>query len=346
MPNPKKKKILWLILVFGAVVLLMIVNTYRSTHVRGLAGPLSGVGKLFSLNQNLIAVSRDNKLYIWDWSDLATRAKVRAIKSNTIAAMENDKLLWSPHPKSGYLAVSNLKKDKDISRLLFETDRKCLLLKASQNGKFAIAALEADGYPHKQIELTKIGSDFTSVLPIESESTDGLLRISDIAISNDGRLLAAVGEKTNGWIWLVDAETKKTLWQYSTEDSPELNNVVFSPDGNIVYASEPGRFVYAFQTAAGKLIRKFEMDKYNTPSNNPQTISCMDISGDGKLLAAATEPASNVRVWNAVTGEKFALIGGESYTVTGISFSPDASMLATGILVRSTVNIWKLPEKP
>lgn len=342
MDKKKKKPILLFLFVFVAIVILTFIRNYRSTHVQKIYGPSAGVGRLSTCSRQLVAISRDKEVYVWDWDDLSGWPQVGKTKAQKAAAMSSDRLVWVPSTTNNTVVVTNLKGDKELKRLPLPTNRKCRLLKVSPNGQYAVAALEAGGLTDNVVKLVATDSDLTSILQVVTKTIDDGLRLNDIGVPNDGSLIAVVGRKGDGWVLVADVQSRKILWERTLADVSELNNVVFSPDGEIVYVSEPGRFVYAFEVATGKLVKKFEMDKYKTPPNNPQTISFIVVSGDGHMLAASTEPMSKVWIWDAKTGGKIVVLDNPGGTISGVSFSPDSSLLAIGCLVRSTIDICKI----
>jgi WD40 repeat protein len=189
-----------------------------------------------------------------------------------------------------------------------------------------------------------IDPNLTAVSEVVTETMEDKSKINSVSISNDGNFMAAAGTKGGGWIFVAETRSKKILWEQSVKSSVELNKIIFSPDGRWVYASEPGRYIYVFETVSGKAAKQFVMDKYEAAPNNPQTIGMLAASPDGRLFAATVEPGSTAWVWDIKTGEKITCFGG-GFTISGLAFSPDSSLLVTGILVRSNINIWKIPKR-
>ena len=309
--NKKKNLIVLLLLVFAAIVVVMFVANYRSMLVQSLSGPKAGVKKLSTCGNQLTAISPNNDIYTWGWNDLSGWPKVGSVNAQKVVAMSSDRLVWVPSGKNNILVVSNLKGDKELRRLSLGMVRRCKWLKASPNGKYAVAALVIDGGSNNDIRLAVTNSDLTSISQVVTKTVGNKLTLNDIGVSNDGVFVAAVGKKDAGWILVANTQSRQILWEQTVEDTNELNNVIFSPDGQMVYASEPGRYVYVFERTTGKLVKRLIMDKYKTPANNPQTISCIAASHDGRLLAAATEPASNVWIWDVKSGAKIVVISGE-----------------------------------
>ena len=345
--NKKKKNpIVLLLLVFAVIVVVMFVANYRSMLVQSLSGPKAGVKKLSTCGNQLTAISPNNDIHTWDWNDLSGWPKVGSVNAQKVAAMSSDRLVWVPSGKNNILVVSNLKGDKELRRLSLGMVRRCKWLEVSPNGKYAATALVVDGGSNNDIRLAVTNSDLTSVSQVVTKTMRNKLTLNDIGVSNDGAFVVAAGGKEAGWVLVADVQSRQILWEQTVEDTNELNNVIFSPDGQMIYASEPGRYVYAFERATGKLVKKFEIDKYKTPPNRPQTISYIMVSPNGRLLAAATAPAENVWIWDAESGAKVTVITGEQYTISSVAFSPDSSLLAAGILVSSRINIWKIQEHP
>jgi WD40 repeat protein len=344
MGKKKKNPIVLFLLAFVAIVIFMLVSNYRSIHVQKLNGPRAGVERLSTCGEVLVAISKDKDVYTWRWDDLSGWPQVGSVKAQKAVAMSSDRLIWVPSSETNVLVVSNLKGDKELKRLPLPKGKKCNRLGVSPNGKYAVIALDNQAYPESRVELAVTDSALTSISQVVTKSVEDRLILNDIGISDDGSFVAAVGRKDGGWILVGDVRGRRVLWEQSIADTNELNNVVFSPDGQIVYASEPGRFVYAFEVAAQRLVKKFEMDKYKTPPNNPQTILCVAVSPDGRLLAAASGPFSEIWIWDVQTGAKVAVIKAGQVATTGTAFSPDSSLLAAADLTTAAINIWKVSE--
>ena len=349
----RKSPVALFFLAFAAIAILMFIANYRSVLVHELPSPKGGAEKLSTYGEQLIAISLNNEIYSWVWDNLSERPQISTVKAQKAIAMSSDRLLLIPSAENDLLILSNLKGDKELGRLSLGGDKKCKFLQTSLNGKFAVAALapapvfrqeDAGGDSDKQIQLVIIDPNLTSVRPVATKTIEQGLQLNDIGISNDGNLIAAVGGGDKGWLFVAGANDKQLLWEHYVEDCKELNKVVFSPDGKVVYASESGRRVYIFDITAEKLVKRLEMDKYKTPPNNPQTISCIAVSPDGRLLAAASSPASKVWIWDVKSGEKIAIIGTGQFSTCCIAFSPDSSFLAGANLGYDPVKIWRISK--
>ena len=339
----KKNTALLFLLAFAVLVVVTLVANYRSPVVLNLRGPDAGVERLSIIDNRLIAISRENETYVWDWNNLSGWPQVGRVKAQKMTAFYGDRLLWVPAGSSNVLVVSNLKGDKELKRLPLEEVKRVKLLETSANGRYAVTALEL--YEAGRIRLAVIDPNLTSVSEVVTETMEDKSKINSVSISNDGNFMAAAGTKGGGWIFVAETRSKKILWEQSVKSSVELNKIIFSPDGRWVYASEPGRYIYVFETVSGKAAKQFVMDKYEAAPNNPQTIMFLAASPDGRLFSASTEPAQKAVVWDVKTGQKVTQFGGKN-TISGLSFSPDSSLLVTGIFVRSSIYLWKIPQRP
>ncbi len=349
--NKKKSPVVLFLLVFAAVAILMFIANYRSVLVHKLPNPKGGAEKLSTFGEQLIAISPNNEIYSWVWNNLSERPQISIVKAQKAVAMSSDRLLRILPGTDNLLVISNLKGDKELWQSSLGRNKKYKLLQASPNGRFAVAALApapvfrqedaGDGFD-KRIQLVIIDADLNSIQPVETKTMEEGLELNDIGVSNDGSLIAAVGGGDKGWLFVASAKDKQLLWEHYVEDCNEFSKVVFSPDGQTVYASESGRRVYIFDITAKKLVKRLEMNKYKTPPNNPQTISCIAVSSDGHLLAAASSPASRVWIWDAKAGEKIVTIRTGQFSTCSMTFSPDSSFLAGANLRDDPIKVWRI----
>jgi len=346
MKNKKRSPIILLLPAFVVIVTIMFVANYRSRLVQELSGCKSAVKKVSTYGEQLIVISQENDVYTWNWNDLYGRPQIGSVNAQKAIAMSPGRVVWVPFARDDVLIMSNLRGDKELKRLPLGVGRKCKQIAASPNGKHAVIAFTIGGDSDRRIQLAAIDSDLTSIRPVETKTMEDGLRLNDVGISNDGTFIAAVGGSEMGWLLVAGANDKRMLWEHYVGDCNELNKVVFSPDGQMVYASEPGRTVYIFDIAAKKLVKRLVIDKHKVPANNPQTISSIAVSPDGHLLAAVSPPRSRVWVWDAKSGAVFIVINPSQYVVGDILFSPDSSQLATAELVGGSIKIWRLSDNP
>jgi len=339
--SKKKSPVAIFLVAFAAIAILMFIVNYKSVLVHELTSPEGGAKKLLTYGEQLIAISVNNEIYSWAWDDLSERPRISSVKAKEVVVLSSDRILRILPGADNLLILSNLKSDEELSRLSLGFNKKCKLLQASLSGEFAVAAL-AISDSDKQVQLAVIDPDLTFIRPIETKTMEEGLELNDIGVSNDGSLIAAVGGGDKGWLFVAGANDRQLRWVHYVEDCNELNKVAFSTDGRTVYASEPGRRVYIFDIAAKKLCERLEMDKYETPPNNPQTISCIAVSPDGRLLAVVSAPNSRVWIWDVETSKKIVTIGTGHFSTRSIAFSPDSSLLAGTDLGNDPIKVWRV----
>jgi len=324
--------------VIAAIVAMMILNNRKPILVRQLLGPRAGVNSLYTVDGKLIAISRDNDVYSWNWTDMSSWPQAGKIAADIVTPITGERLLYVPTGRSDTLVITNLKGDKELKSLPLPWGKTCRFLVSSANGRYAAAAL----IKGKVTELVLVETNPVAIR--ETVSISAGVELCNIAISNDGRFIAAVGSREgSGFVLVADSQDKKILWQQTITDCEKFDNIVFAPDGSAVFAGEELRFIYAFDCQVGQLIRKYEIPKYPIPSNKRQVITAIDISPDGLLVTANTEPAGTLFIWNTETGQKRAEFGLPGPVVGDISFSPDSNMIASAVTVRSAISIWKVP---
>lgn len=191
--------------------------------------------------------------------------------------------------------------------------------------------------------------------------------IMDVAFSPDGKTLASGNEDKTVILW--DAKTGKPLTTLSGH-AAEVSNVAFSPDGKIL-ASMGDDTVRLWDTGTGEPVRALPESKYFDVTFSPDgetlatkhqygTVRLWDTETgelrdlftiqknwvtrvvfrpDGQLLALLQDKDRNRSLWNIKADE---LIHSLTVPATirnqwGVAFSPDGSMLATGVIDKAPV---------
>lgn len=345
MVSPDKKKKAGVILFFAAfvvIVIIMIVAGYKSKLVYEFPSPQDGVDQLVTLDDKLIAISKSNEIYVWAWGNLPAVDKAGTINAERIAAVEGNHFI-SADSKKSILVTTTLDDDKHLQKIFLPIGKRCENLKASLNGKHAVFVLVSSRGSDNNFQMAVTDSNLGYLSKVVTKERAGDFVLNDIGISNDGKYIVAAGKNETGWILVADTEKKEVIWEKNLKDSAQLGTVVFSPDSQMIYASISESGVGVFETASGNHIGNFEMDKYKTPPNNPQEISCITVSPDGHLLAVASVPASRIWLCDAKTGERIDTISPSQFTVTALAFSPDLSLLASGDLIgKVQMKVWNI----
>jgi WD40 repeat protein len=185
--------------------------------------------------------------------------------------------------------------------------------------------------------------------------------LQDVALSRDGRFVAAAGNDGRVWIWNVDARNARQLthgppvvavvwspvadllvsvggnvariWDISTgaqrplrPQRDTLEAAVFSGDGQRVATYGEGPFVRIFDVTTGIRISTL------TYAAAPLRVTSAAFGPQGDVIV--TGRGNNARFWDVVTGEPIMTISGQAIGQTGavsdVAFSENGQRVATG----------------
>jgi WD40 repeat protein len=162
------------------------------------------------------------------------------------------------------------------------------------------------------------------------------------AVSEDGKYLVAVGTNNGGFIHLADVTQKKVLWEKvpmgaevpDGDWTVNFNDVCFSPDSKYVYVGG-NCGLFCFDVATGKILSQWEV---------PGRCMSVAVSPDGKLVAGGGGGTGFVYVYHTKTGQLLRRLQTGQFTIYGLAFSPDSTLLATSGVMNTDVKIWKMPS--
>jgi serine/threonine protein kinase/sugar lactone lactonase YvrE len=138
---------------------------------------------------------------------------------------------------------------------------------------------------------------------------------SSIAFSPDGNILAAADTGSHVGLWNVQTGTlMKTI---TMPDNAQPSSVSFSPDGSQLGVGAGKKAAFVFSVSSGAVQHKFDC--------NFEVIS-VAFSPDGKFLAAGSNGAYGVTLWDLQTGS----VRQNLHHGGALTFSPDGQTLATG----------------
>jgi WD40 repeat protein len=151
-----------------------------------------------------------------------------------------------------------------------------------------------------------------------------------VEFSRDSKILATASD--NGSVKLWDLKTRSEL--RTIEGQPGWNWVVLSPDGKLLARPTPGNELSFWDVKTGEPLRTL-------PGHNDNP--GVAFSPDGKTVATCSSPGEEARpaeiqLWDARTWQLLRALKGHTGLITGIAFSPDSTLLATGN--PSVVRLW------
>lgn len=154
----------------------------------------------------------------------------------------------------------------------------------------------------------------------------GLVPVQSVAVSRDGAHIASGSNDHTVRLW--NARTGALERSIDVGGAGAVWSLAFSADGaRIVSGSEDGR-MQVWDTAAG--------DRIGVPMQHPSRVTGISLNADGTRIATGGE--DGVRIWNA-GGGAYTRVGDPGTLVRAVSFSPTASVVASGD-EGSAVRLW------
>jgi len=357
MNNPNKKGKSPIILFFGVFVLIvvvMFVANYRTAIEQELGAPTDGIERLYTAGGALIAVSKANEVWVWDWASLADRPRTCSVKSNNAFWLPGDRLILAPSDSFGTIVISDFIDDTDHKRLLFDSSWRCEHLGIGGAGRFVALALVdkagqgQDSSNSKRFRIEFLSPGLDKLIPVTTiDKKNEALLLYELDVSDDGAFIAAVGQSNNSaWVGVIDVAKKNMLWEKVVKASGDFTDVAFSPNGQVIYAGGEGRYLYSFETASGKTVSQLLMDEEQLMASfNEQRVTCTEVSPDGFVVAAGVNPGNKIYFWDTLTGKRLCVLGG-CRGLNNLAFAPDSSkFVVAGRNYGGSLKVRRVPEK-
>jgi WD40 repeat protein len=141
---------------------------------------------------------------------------------------------------------------------------------------------------------------------------------SRVALTADGTVLAAAGKDRTVRLW--DVATRRELGRMEGG-----HVLVFSPDGRLL-ATTNGREVLLWEVATRQ--------KHATLKGHDGSVLGIAFTADGRTLASASSGPmealpGELKLWDVMTGEERAALPGHRWIVSAVAFAPDGRTLAS-----------------
>ena len=294
------------------------------------------------------------RLQVWDWRDLAATPKLYpAGETSDVAWSDRGMIVDTPVGSGGtypdhVLQIIDPPTGKTVEIRRLGPEWYVEALASTCNGKYHACLLvfqwnvadadnlaEATTYGLGLIESDR--SEASLLRPIVHRNLTGQLAVKAVAVSQDGRLVAAAGSLDNrGWIQLADPRKGTSLWAKAQDGSYEFDAVAFSPDGKVIYAAGRGACIYVFDAVTGRALGRWS-SRLGEPNEFGPRISGLAASPDGLFVVGGC-------VYDAATGKvAFALVGNTA-ACHSPTFSTDSHFLAAADPNGGTASIWAMPD--
>lgn len=215
--------------------------------------------------------------------------------------------------------INLLEEDKK----LLETIKNCLIILGEETSLQEIEKILNKQTETKQIESRKSYNTAHTIKAISCQS-------SQIAISADGKLIAAGSEKNKIGLWEAETGTLKT--QLTGHTGPVLT-LAISADGKTLVSSDTTE-----QRSNIKLWNLQTGQQIRTLFGHKKSIHALALSPDQKTLASGSH---KIKIWNLQTGDPTKTLFGHKEWVYSLTISPNGKLLASASQDK-TLKIWHL----
>lgn len=157
---------------------------------------------------------------------------------------------------------------------------------------------------------------------------DAEVALFAVAISSDGKLLAAAGEK--GSLVLFDANNGQLL-QRLQGHTKHVKTVVFHSKAQWLASAGDDKQIIFWSLPSGKIIKQWQA---------PNKVRALAISPDNKYLVSGGTD-KNISLWNFETDQISHTFKGHKKLISDIAFSPNGELLASASY-DDTSRLWQL----
>jgi WD40 repeat protein len=326
----KSSPIIVFVIALAIITIAIIVSNRRSPVVAKLILPLNnGIANLSTCGNCLFAVTNDDKIYVWDWTNLSKKPREGIVESDQAALVTPDTVVSVKHTNPDSVVISGLDANETRRKIYLPSDSDTAFLSVNQDRSKIVLLLVRNNNRDEtlNIDLLDVLTDSLRVQPIftiKSESGN----IGHLAVSNDGNRVVVVGErKDQGWMFVADLKEKRLVWQKEMPDFKKIFRAAFSADGKIIYARGTDSTLLVLSADSGEEIRRLLPVKENKSTYRIMPVQAVEVSHDGSFVAAAV--ASTIYICDTKTVKIFGSLGSGQKILSSIAISPDSKLLAT-----------------
>ena len=168
------------------------------------------------------------------------------------------------------------------------------------------------------VETELVGANLSRADVSGAMFAEALHSISSLAISHDGRWLAAGTTSNDIHVWSWDDGRRLLTLRGHTN---VVRSLAFSPDDQTLASASSDQTVRLWDTHTGECRL--------TLTGHIQRVRCVAFTADGSCLFSGGSDQT-IREWDAITGELLRTLHGHAATVWTIALSPDDQILISG----------------
>jgi WD40 repeat protein len=348
--NEKKSPVYWFLAGFIIIIIIMFIANQSKDVEVALEMPFNeGIRALSTCKNFLMAVSSDNKIFVWDWDELSKKPRTGSVESQQAVLLEGDLVASLRLAGSKALVLKDIKGDethKEISIGSGSESKAYLCANSSRDVLAVILADEENGAIEPNYQFFIIDLDAgraLKVLDVTGEAAN--CQLTDFAISDDGSFIAGVGEQDgHARIVLVDMEQKQTMWTKTLPQTEAFGIAIFSTDNKTIYSGGSDGAVYIIQASDGKLVDHFRFKEEAAIPHETISIRHMTISPDSSLLAYTY--GFKIYIFDCKTKREIHSQSPGHKLPGPLAFSPDSNLIATSDLRQGgKIRIWPRPSE-
>lgn len=169
----------------------------------------------------------------------------------------------------------------------------------------------------------------------KSTFTETLGSVGDVAISLDGKLIAASDSNLEIHIWQASDGKQVATCKGHTES---VYSITFSSNEKILISGSGDDTIKLWDFYTGECLKTLE--------GHTRSVTSIAISPDGRTIASGSNDAT-VKLWDFHTGECLETLPAHSEWTSFVAFSPDGCTLvsSSGSSKETNIKLWNLATK-
>lgn len=348
--NEKKSPVYWFLAGFIIIIIIMLIANQSKDVEVALEMPFNeGIRVLSTYSNSLMAVSSDNKIFVWDWDELSKKLRTGSVTSEYAVLVGPDKVASLRQSGRQAVVVTDVSGGIRLKEVSIDSGNKSESYLCTNHNHNALAVVQRSLQNSKNAEVSYkfmiIDVDAGRVakaMTITEKAADSWL--TNFAVSDDGRFIVGVGEQ-DGYarIVLVDMEQKQTMWTKTLSQTEAFGSAIFSIDNKTIYSGGSDGAVYIVQASDGKLLDQFRFKGKAAIPHETISVRHMTISPDSSLLAYIY--GFNMYVFDCKTKRQIHSQSTGHKLPGPLAFSPDSNLIATSDLRQGgKIRIWPRPS--